>query len=367
MVAMSGEEEETTMSDEEEEKSGKRHASSPAESSKEIKTQRQVSPTTQHVSVLPANQMASPFLIANTRLMETHSPVTIEKLYNMVKQLDQRVTSQGTEISSLKEKLCAKNEENGVLQQQLAEARATVPIRGEAAASVIFSKTDKDFLETMRKSIPDISEGLGKAEQSLTELGNNLKNFEKDIHEFQKQLRGTAKKCNLEGDQRDQYSRRDTIRVDGVPYKRGENTNLLIARIAEAINVRVMPSDISVSHRSGKPNAKGIRPIICRFARRDVKHQIMDCRRLTKNIRHDDDHNPVQIFIDEHLTPMRAGICKKLRSDKIAHYTRDGKIFINFDFNENQQAWKVFDSPSDWENLPWSESEKISLGLYPKD
>ena len=219
----------------------------------------------------------------------------------------------------------------------------------------------------MRQEIPNLSEGLGKAEQDILELGNNFNRLEGKIRDFKDHLRDTSKKCTLEGDQRDQYSRRDTIRVDGVPYNRGENTNDLITRIAQSINVLVRPGDISVSHRSGKPNARGIKAIICRFSRRDVKHQIMENRKLTKNIRTDDDNRPVQIFIDEHLTPMRAGICKKLRSDNIAHYTRDGKVFINFNFRENQQAWKVFDTPSDWENLPWSVSEKIRLGLYPKD
>ena len=151
-----------------------------------------------------------------------------------------------------------------------------------------------------------------------------------------------------------------------MPYKRGENTNQLITRIAYSINVIVKPGDISVSHRSGNPNSKGIRPIICRFTNRDIKNRIMENRKLTKNIRTDDDNTPVQIYIDEHLTPMRAKVCKQLRSDKVAYYTRDGKVWINFNFEEDERAWKVYDSPSDWESLPWTVTEKIRLGVYPK-
>ena len=152
-----------------------------------------------------------------------------------------------------------------------------------------------------------------------------------------------------------------------MPYKRGEDTNDIICRIAFSINVTVTPLDISVSHRSGRPNAKGIKAIICRFTRRDVKHKIMENRKLTKGIRTDDDNQPVQIFIDESLTPMRAAICRKLRGEHIAHYTRDGKVFINPNFSDNEQDWKVYDTPSDWENLPWPVSEKVKLGLYPKE
>ena len=236
-----------------------------------------------------------------------------------------------------------------------------------AANTVNFSQIDSSFLDTMRTEVPHISDGLSKAEQDLRLLSDSYTDLDAKIFTFQKQLRETSKKCNLEGDERDQYSRRNTIRVDGVPHKRGESTNDLITRIARSINVLVSPGDISVSHRTGRPNAKGIRAIVCSFARRDVKHQMMENRKLTKNIRVDDENNPVQIFIDEHLTPMRAGICKKLRSDNTAYYTRDGKIFINFEFEENPQAWKVYNHASDWESLPWPVSEKIRLGLYPKD
>ena len=316
--------------------------------------------TNRDMMTTPINVLSHPFVIANSRLQSLRSPISMENLYTMVTQLDSRVNKQEKEILVVKSELRAKEAENADLRQQLQIARGD----GHSATQM---DLDSGFLDTLRTEFPLLSEGLGKVEGDIIKVGDDIHDLNTKIESLQKQLKYTERKCHLEGDQRDQYSRRDTIRVSGVPYKRGEDTNDIICRIAFSINVAVTPWDISVSHRSGRPNAKGIKAIICRFTRRDIKHKIMENRKLTREIRTDDENQPVQIFIDESLTPMRAAICRKLRGENIAHYTRDGKVFINPNFSENERDWKVYDTPSDWENLPWPVSEKVKLGLYPRE
>ena len=158
------------------------------------------------------------------------------------------------------------------------------------------------------------------------------------------------------------------IRVTGVTYKQGENTNDLICRIACSLGVSITNADISVSHRTGKRRGNTPRAIICRFTRRDVKHQIIKNKKLAKNITRDDDGNPVKIYIDEKLTPMRANICRYLRNQKIDHHTWDGKIFIpNVDRNDQTESqWKVLDRTEDWLNWKVSDKIKTDLGIFPK-
>ena len=71
------------------------------------------------------------------------------------------------------------------------------------------------------------------------------------------------------------------------------------------------------------------------------------------------------IYVDEDLTRMRANVCKKLRMDKVPHYTRDGKVYIAS--SSAVTEFKVYDSPDDWENLEWSDSVKTEVGIYPRD
>ena len=56
-------------------------------------------------------------------------------------------------------------------------------------------------------------------------------------------------------------------------------------------------------------------------------------------------------------------MCKKLREDKVQHHTRDGKVFMSVGENE----FKVLDSPTDWEELNWTDRVKTDIGIYPRD
>ena len=63
--------------------------------------------------------ISTPVTIGTTRLASLRSPLSLEHLYTMVKNLDQRVTNQQGEITELKEQLKAKDEENTTLRAQL--------------------------------------------------------------------------------------------------------------------------------------------------------------------------------------------------------------------------------------------------------
>ena len=174
--------------------------------------------TSRDMMTTPINVLSHPFVIANSRLQNLRSPVSIENLHSMVTQLDSRLNKQEKEISDVKRQLKAKEEENADLRQQLQIARGDT--HGATPMDI-----DSEFLGTLRTEFPLLSEGLGKAEGDITKVGEDLRDLNRKIETLQKQLKSTERKCHLEGDQRDQYSRRDTIRVSGVPYKRGEDTN----------------------------------------------------------------------------------------------------------------------------------------------
>ena len=172
-------------------------------------------------------------------------------------------------------------------------------------------------------------------------------------------------KTHLEGEKRDQYSRRDMVRITGVPFTRGENTTSLACRIGRSLGVDISPGDISVSHRSGRQVGSAPRRILCKFVRRETKHELLKNKRLARHIKTDDAGRPVRIFVDEELTSMRAKICKKLRDEKIEHHTMDGKIHIA-QGGDSDGNYKVYDTPADWESLQWSPNTKVELGIYPR-
>jgi hypothetical protein len=186
------------------------------------------------------------------------------------------------------------------------------------------------------------------------------------MSDFQHNNRRENRRRHLEWEQQEQYSRRDCVVVKGVPFKRGEDTTDIICRIAFSMGLSIAPSDISVSHRTGKQVGSFPRPIICKFTRRETKYILLNNRKATRYIKDDGEGHPVKIFIDENLTAMRARVCKKLRDEKTPHMVKDGKIFLTGS-SESSAEWTVLDSPKDWEGLQWPDHTKVELGIYPRD
>ena len=201
---------------------------------------------------------------------------------------------------------------------------------------------------------------------NLVAMDQEVKSVRTELNAVNNRAKQRRRRAHLEGDQRDQYSRREILRVTGVPYMQGENTSQIMVGIACELGVCITEADISVSHRSGRRGGRDPRPILCKFVRRDVKNKILANKKFARNIKFDPYGNPVRIFVDEDLTRMRANVAKKLRQDKVPHYTRDGKFFIATNPSSDTE-YNMYDSPEDWEKLPWIESVMIDVGVFPRD
>ena len=297
-----------------------------------------------------------------------------EKIALRVTKLEEQMVKKDEDISKLRKT-------NIGLQNQINVVKSdTMAIETPAPSEI-------EFIRDVQRELPSISDGLAELENKIEGLKKeieelntgvtrvavnggegesenlNLGEINNEIRLFREQAKKESRRVHLQGEQRDQYSRRETIRLTGVPYKRGEDTTRLMVRIAESLGVYITASDISVSHRSGRRLDNAPRPILVRFVRREVKALILDNKKWASRIKVDDDGNPVRIFLDENLTSMRARVCKKLREDRTPHYTKDGKLFVTTEEGET----KVYDAPADWENLDWPDNVKIELGIYPRD
>lgn len=318
-----------------------------------------------HVSVLNISSTPQANIrLTSPRKLEMASS-QVDEIYTLYMQLEERMSKQEEKMDELQQQVRDKDEVISDLRQQLLELRDAPAGVADAPnlAAPTTSIDDRCFLETVRREMPKLSEGCAGAEANIAAVMVELETAKASVSGLKEKLKRVNRKCHLEGEQRDQYSRRETLRVSGVTYKRGEDTTNLMCRIACSVGVTISPSDISVSHRNGRRVGDAPRPILCRFVRRETKNMILSNRKLAASITTGDEGEPVRIFIDENLTPMRAKICTKLRKDKIPHHTKDGKVYISTSENE----YKVYDTPADWEGLDWPESVKTEVGIYPQD
>ena len=163
----------------------------------------------------------------------------------------------------------------------------------------------------------------------------------------------------FELDKLEQYSRKENIKVFGLPETEGENTNEKVVNLAREMGLEIGTRDISISHRirgaAGKP-----RPIIVKFVRRETKAQVMKHKRNLKKKPEFRD-----VFINDDLTKLRGKIMYQLKSDEniIKQWSVDGKIFCVMK-EGNREIKKTIDSPEDLSKLGWTDEKVKELGVY---
>ena len=128
-------------------------------------------------------------------------------------------------------------------------------------------------------------------------------------------------------DAQEQYSRKDSIRMHGIPLAKDETNHQLENTVLEVINlldVNVGREDISITHRL-KETKKGDHPIIVKFCSRRAKDLVYTNKKKLKDI-----DGKKELYISEDLTRLRfrtlllAKKCANFRSIT----THGGKIKV---------------------------------------
>ncbi|XP_022199326.2 uncharacterized protein LOC111056289 [Nilaparvata lugens] len=119
----------------------------------------------------------------------------------------------------------------------------------------------------------------------------------------------------------EQYGRRNTLEIHGIPAAREENTRDLVLAACKAVGVELRPEAIDCCHRLAKGANQRSPGIIPKFVRRDVAHMVLDKKKQMRNLSsravgvQGEEHS---VFINLSLTVMRRKILsqvKKLQKD----------------------------------------------------
>ena len=173
-------------------------------------------------------------------------------------------------------------------------------------------------------------------------------------------LRSALQSQVFELDRLAQYSRRENVRLHGIPETADENTNDVVITLASDMGVHIDEHDICISHRLQKSRSMQERPIIVRFVRRDTK---IDMMRKKKTLRTIDRYR--NTFVNDDLTPLRSNMLRALKHDEEVKrvWTIDGS-FHCIVMEGNVEVKKRLDSPDDLFKLGWSEQKMENSGLF---
>ncbi|MES9883777.1 MAG: hypothetical protein ABW185_23235 [Sedimenticola sp.] len=184
-------------------------------------------------------------------------------------------------------------------------------------------------LTKLRDSLNAILQDNNKLKLTIAEM-EPLKDEVASLRNENATLRDSLENLELSIDRQEQYSRRDCLRINGVPGDTGdysENTDEKIMQMAEAANIPLQPMDIDKSHRLGKfrPEFSVNRTVIVKFTNSKARDRVMDARKSVGGI-----------YINEDLSRYRQNLAfesrKLVRENKLEQswVGRGGIIFAKF-------------------------------------
>ena len=141
-------------------------------------------------------------------------------------------------------------------------------------------------------------------------------------------------------DEQHQYSRRNAIRIDGIPNESDgtKETQLKLEAKVKDVLKKVMKVDLEKSdfcrmHRIGKqPSSGKPKQVILKFTNYDAKHRVMKSRKSLRLL-HESGQGMHRMYINDDLTKQRAQLARLAREarknkDIKDTWVYDGRIYL---------------------------------------
>lgn len=196
----------------------------------------------------------------------------------------------------------------------------------EAISQMVICHMEPRINDIVKSSVNEALAPIRSQFQSLTE--DNAELVKLNVI-----LKSKVKHLESEVDGLEQYSRRNCIRISGVPEFASENTDEIILDIAKEMSADVSLADIDRSHRIGRSAGGRPRHILAKFTSYRARDKFY-------NIRKDMKYKPKlkNIFLNEDLTYTRSQILYEARQavrnkDIIGAWSSDGNMFIRDNHN----------------------------------
>ena len=164
-------------------------------------------------------------------------------------------------------------------------------------APVLKDSLTADMRDIIKAELSVMVKGI--TEGVLSGLNEKVQKLESDTVKLRSEnaeLKSRVEKLEGAVEQAEQYSRRNLLRMSGIPEDPNESTDSIVVDIATAISVDLDLSEIDRSHRVGKPRAGRPRDIIIKFLTYRARQKLYKSRTLLK------DRGHKGVYINEDLT-----------------------------------------------------------------
>ena len=200
----------------------------------------------------------------------------------------------------------------------------------EIAANLV--QVNKKSFDDFNQCISDLREIINILKNQLTARDSRIEVLEKE-NAFLK----------IKVDDQEQYTRRASVRVFGVPETTPGSCDEKVLALCNT-HMKLEPplqlEDIEVSHRAGgnrgaaetnqghpRPPTAGPRAILVKFVSRRTKARVMQSKKKLRSVTEEGDAFPNPVFVSDDLTPRRAKLAFEARGLKKRGKIRDTWIF----------------------------------------
>ena len=151
------------------------------------------------------------------------------------------------------------------------------------------SKLFKEQLPHIRTIVNNV---VSEATDALKDEIQHLRDENASLQSENESLRERISKVESDNDSLEQYTRGNSARISGIPEELSENTDGIVLKLAEKLDVPITSADIDRSHRVGKPDNRGRtaattkmrhRDINVKFATYNARHRLYSMRKELRN------------------------------------------------------------------------------------
>lgn len=169
-------------------------------------------------------------------------------------------------------------------------------------------------LELAHEKLDENSALLKTQADIISACLQKIERLEDENVSLRKQLRET----NLQLDEVNQYGRRNTVEIYGVPESPNEDPFETVRNVGHALDLKVEPEMIDTCHRLKKAPHQTSSGIIVKFVRRADKDTFLQRRKVkrTLNTGHLGLPSRDPIYINQSLTPYRKNVYAQARRIK---------------------------------------------------
>lgn len=182
--------------------------------------------------------------------------------------------------------------------------------------------TDLQILisDAVQAAIKPVTESVRKLEKEMTKMREDMVQLQGEIVKRDKEIRNLKCTVEMKLDEREQYSRRNNLRIFGIKENNDEKTDEIVLGVAEKLGVKLDIYSIDRSHRIGK-KGKYPRPIIVKFISYAIRSELFTRKKKLKGS---------GITLREDLTKPRFTLLKRAivaYTDRCV-WTSDGVIMV---------------------------------------